>query len=192
MNPIDTINTWLENETTLGCASPNRMILATASKEAIPGARVVAIREINEKGMLFFTQRGTRKVRELSQNHNVSAVIWLPLQQRQIVVEGAAQAISHEENLHYWQTMSHERQLRFAAYAPTSGQVIESDAMLEDNLHALTQRYAQTTVPMSEFYCGYRISLAVINFYTLGADRFSEVKRCVRINDVWMQETLSP
>lgn len=192
MHPTHTINTWLEKEIALGSASPNRIILATASKDAIPSARVVAIREINESGILFFTQRGTRKVRELNVNEHVSAVLWLPLQQRQVTIEGIAKPISNEENLQYWQTMPHERQLRFCAYAPTSGQVIESPTTLEDTFQVITQRYKDTTVPMSEFYCGYRITPTLINFYTLGSDSFSEVKRYITIDDAWKEEIISP
>lgn len=192
MHPILTINAWLENEISLGSASPNRIIVATASKDAIPSARVVAIREINENGVLFFTQRGTRKVKELNENEHVSAVLWLPLQQRQVTIEGIAKPISDEENLQYWQTMPHERQLRFCAYAPTSGQVIASPTLLEDNYSAIGQRYKNTTVPMSEFYCGYRITPTLINFYTLGSDSFSEVKRYITIDGAWKEEIISP
>ncbi len=192
MNPIHNIHTWLENESSLSPANASRIILATSSKAAIPSARVVAIREINETGIIFFTQCGTRKVTELSLNEHVSGVIWLPLQQRQVTVEGIAKPLTAEENLHYWQTMPRERQLRFSAYAPTSGQVIESTAILDDTYHALTQRYENSTVPMSECYCGYRIVPSLINFYTLGSDSFSEVKRYVKIEGQWKEEIISP
>lgn len=48
-----------------GTLNPRQAVLATCAKEAIPHARVVAIREINERGLLFFTQKGTRKFNEL-------------------------------------------------------------------------------------------------------------------------------
>jgi pyridoxamine 5'-phosphate oxidase len=192
MNPFNEINEWLEKESALAPPNPVRIILATASISAIPSARVLAIREINESGILFFTQRDTRKTAEIAANEHVSGVIWLPMQQRQIGIEGIARPIRHEENLHYWQTMPHERQLRFSAYAPTSGQRIESINVLETKYQMLKNTYQQSDVPMSEFYCGYRIIPAIISFYTLGNHSFSEVKRCTKSNAGWNEESISP
>ncbi len=53
------LHEWLNKEKKL---EPEYVVLATASKEGIPSTRVVHLREINEKGILFFTQQETKKV----------------------------------------------------------------------------------------------------------------------------------
>lgn len=141
---------------------------------------------------VFFTQRGTRKVVELRDNPKVSMVLWLPLQQRQVVIEGLAHALPPEENEYYWETMPRDRQLRFTAYAPTSGQVIHSTDQLEEKYRLLSDRYNQTIVQMSEFYCGFRVLPHTICFYTLGTNTFSEVQRFIKQNDNWNEEMISP
>ena len=55
---IDEINQWLDKEKKLGSPNPNNIVLATAGKEGIPHSLFVAICEMNEQGILFFTQRG--------------------------------------------------------------------------------------------------------------------------------------
>ncbi|HHF0523301.1 MULTISPECIES: hypothetical protein [Legionella] len=45
-----------------GAPNPQNAILSKTGKDAIPHGCVIAIREINEQGLLFFTQRGTRKI----------------------------------------------------------------------------------------------------------------------------------
>lgn len=189
---IEKINAWLTKEKELGSANPDRVVLSTVTKNAIPHSRIVAIREITEKGVLFFTQLESRKVAELNENPHVSLVLWLPLQQRQVIIEGLAQALTQEENEHYWQTLPQDRQLRFAAYAPTSGQVIASVDQLDRQFQQLANQYAGKAMPMSHFYRGFRVSLNVIYFYTLGTTSFSEVIRATKVNDQWSEEILSP
>lgn len=192
MTVIERINEWLNQEKELGSPNPDRVVLSTATKNAIPHSRVVAIREINHDGVLFFTQKDTRKVIELHDNPAVSLTLWLPLQQRQVIVEGMAHPLTQQKNERYWKTMPHDRQLRFAAYAPTSGQSINSIDQLENQYQRLVQQYSGAEVPMSDFYRGFHVSLDVIYFYTLGSTTFSEVVRASKINGIWLEEMLSP
>jgi pyridoxamine 5'-phosphate oxidase len=192
MMPILKITEWLSKEKELGSPNPDRVILSTATQDGIPHSRIVAIREINENGLLFFTQKGTRKVSEIKENPIVSIVLWLPLQQRQVVLEGTSQELTADENKHYWETMSHDRQLRFSAYASTSGQKIKSIDQLEERYKTLSDHYNRMPLPTSEFYCGFRVEPTTICFYTLGTDSFSEVKRFVKQNGDWREEMLSP
>lgn len=191
-NPFCKINEWLKIEKELGSPNSDRVVLATATKNYIPHSRVVAIREINEDGILFFTQRGTRKVSELISNPVASMTFWLAMQQREIILDGMIQELESKENQHYWETMAHDRQIRFSAYAPTSVQPINSINVIENKLEALLKQFKGQTVPMSEFYCGFRLVPEAIIFYTLGSDSFSEVLRYSCNKGKWNEETLSP
>ncbi len=192
MYPIDKINEWLKLEKEMGSTNPDRVVLATVSAAGVPHSRVVAIREINNDGILFFTQKGTQKVAELKQQPIASMTLWLAMQQREIIFEGLVHPLSQKENQHYWSGMPHERQLRFAAYAPTSLQPIESIQVIDDKYADLKNAYQDKEIPMSEFYCGFRLVPDSILFYTLGVERFSEVIRCTRLDEGWEQQTLSP
>lgn len=75
-DPITLLTTWISEELQRGAPNPQHAILATAGKDSIPHGRVIAIREINEQGLLFFTQRGTRKVVEMTYNPIVSLTFW--------------------------------------------------------------------------------------------------------------------
>ncbi len=190
--PILKLNDWLEKERKLGSSNPDRAVLATAGKDNIPHSRVVAIREINEKGILFFTQRGTRKVMELQQNPYASMTLWLPLQQREIIVEGGVIELSREVNEKYWKTLPRDRQLRFAAYAPTSTQPIQSIETINDEYHNLLKQFDRRDVPISEYYCGFRLFPEYFYFYSLGSDDFSELIKYRFNNDQWTEQLLSP
>lgn len=75
IDPIQQLNLWITEEHQAGAPNPQQGVLSTATTSAVPHARVVAIREINEDGLLFFTQKGTRKVAELTANpHGLSLI----------------------------------------------------------------------------------------------------------------------
>ncbi len=189
---IDEINQWLDKEKKLGSPNPNNIVLATAGKEGIPHSRIVAIREMNEQGILFFTQRGTRKVAQLTENPRASMTLWLPLQQREVIIDGFITALNQKENEHYWNLLPYDRKLRFSAYSPTSSQPIQSLSELEEECKALSLQYNEVTLPISSYYCGFRLIPEVFYFYTLGTTTFSEIIKYSLKKDVWQKQILSP
>lgn len=191
-NPINTMNDWLTQEESMGSSNPRNIVLATAGKEGIPHSRIVAIRELSNQGVLFFTQRSTRKVIEISQNPHASMTLWLPLQQREIILEGKIVTLNQEENEQYWNLLPYDRKLRFSAYSPTSNQPIQGLSELEDKIEELKHQYNAETLPMSSYYCGYRLVPEVFYFYTLGTATFSEVIKYSLVQDQWQKQMLSP
>jgi pyridoxamine 5'-phosphate oxidase len=183
---------WIEEEKALGSTSPDRVVLATCSSEGIPHSRIVAIREITQEGILFFTQRGTKKVAELMHNPYSSMTLWLALQQRQVILDGIANPLTKNENESFWDTLPRERQLRFSAYAPTSGQVIDSVEVLEHQLNMLTEKYLGNAVPMCNDYCGFHLIAETICFYTLVDNTFSESLRYKKEQNEWIKQLISP
>lgn len=100
---------WLETE-----SLPFKMgVLATVDENGHPKSRTVAIREINEQGLLFFTQLGSAKVAHISVNPYVFFTFMLPNTQRQVTVSGRVRPLSESENLKNWETYDQERRLRF-------------------------------------------------------------------------------
>lgn len=190
--PLFRMHHWMEKEKALGSASPDRVVLATCSPEGLPHSRIVAIREITHEGVLFFTQRNTKKVAELVHNPYASMALWLPLQQRQVILDGVVKSLTSKENESFWAALPRERQLRFSAYAPTSGQVIDSLSVLEHQLEALKEKFLGNAIPMSKDYCGFHLIAEEIYFYTLGDYTFSESLKYKKSQGEWNKHLLSP
>ena len=108
-NPILLLKNWLDNESELGAFNSQQAVLCTATPDAIPHGRVVAIREISTDGLLFFTQRTTRKVGELIHQQRASIVFWLELQQSQVVIEGKTETLAASENYIFGKTIRERR-----------------------------------------------------------------------------------
>ncbi|KTD09316.1 pyridoxamine 5'-phosphate oxidase [Legionella jamestowniensis] len=131
-SPIILLTSWISEELEKGAPNPQHAILTTTRKDAIPHGRVIAIREINEQGLLFFTQRGTKKVAEMTSNPVVSLTFWFELFEREVIIDGTVIVLTESESRAYWDTYPPFAQIRFHSYAPTSSQVIPSKQLLED------------------------------------------------------------
>lgn len=182
---------WLDEEQTAGAPNPNQAVLATMSEEGAH-SRVVAIREIAEEGFIFFTQANTRKVEELMRDVRVSLNYWFPLNQRQVVIEGAAEALSENDNYRYWHEYSKEAQARFAAYAPTSSQAIEDKRLLEEKKERFMAEYAEQAMPLHPLYKGFLIRPSRMVFYAYRTDELSDVVEYVLKDNRWQKRLLSP
>lgn len=191
-NPINRLQCWIQEERVSGAADPQQAVLSTVNSERVPHARVVAIREINEKGLLFFTQRGSRKVAELVENPRVAMTFWFELNESEVIIEGKAVALSVSENEQYWETYSRTAQVRFYSYAPTSSQPIASKQQLEDRKKQIEIDFEGKKLPYSELYCGYRIQPERMIFYTYRTDELSDVMEYRYIENKWFEQILSP
>jgi pyridoxamine 5'-phosphate oxidase len=190
--PFENLEQWLNEEKESGAPNPRQAVLSTVSQHSIPHSRVVAIREITVNGLLFFTQKGTRKVEEMQNNPHASIVFWLELMQRQIIIEGMVEALSNIENENYWRTYSHQAQIRFYAYAPTSGKVISSKQDLEDKRKNIAEKYSNRELPMSPDYCGFRLKPIRFAFYEYRTPELSDVSEYIYQEREWHKKIMSP
>lgn len=190
--PLFKMQKWIEQEKALGCPYPDRVVLATCSPEGAARSRIVVIKKLTAEGVLFFTQKNSKKVKELTHSPRASMTLWLALQQRQVILEGACKPLTPEENATFWAALPRERQLRFSAYAPTSGQEIASLSVLEQQLEALTTQFQGKEVPLSPHYLGFHLLVETMYFYTLRDTSFSESLKYKKHQNTWKKELISP
>lgn len=167
-------------------------VLATVDEKGLPISRTVAIREINEKGLLFFTQMGSSKVAQLSINPYVSFTFMLPNTQRQITVLGGAKPLGESENLKNWETYDQERRLRFLVYGTKSGQPIKKQQKLDEELVALREQYKISLPERPREYVAYTIVPEEIKFYQLNGHRLSDSIIAKHTNSTWILQRFVP
>lgn len=191
--PFWLLKSWLDKEKQAGILNPQQAVLSTVTHDAKPHARVIAIREITEKEFIFFTQLGTRKVAEISHNPDVCLTFWFEHSQREVIIEGTAKALSKQENERYWQTYPKEAQMRFNAYAPTSGQLITHKNVLEEKLAKIRDDFLEKSLPMSPLYCGFTLLPYRFIFYHYRTDELSDViNYTFSSQDGWQKTSFSP
>lgn len=182
------IKAWVEAE-----SLPFKMgVLTTVDEQGFPKSRTVAIREINEKGLLFFTQLGSAKVAHICVNPNVSFTFMLPNTQRQITVSGKINPIDEIENVKNWETYDQERRLRFLVYGTKSGKTIKQQHELDQELVILREKYKKTLPERPREYVGYTIVPEEIKFYQLNEHRISDSLKATCIHESWILQRFVP
>lgn len=93
-NPMDLLMSWLEEERTAGESYAQHAILSTSGVDGHPHGRVVAIRELQSEGLIFFTQKGSRNV--LAIRLKISCIIY-----HKVLVRYSAQIVKRKRRDEY-------------------------------------------------------------------------------------------
>lgn len=162
-DPITQFQQWFDAAAKAGIALPEAMTLATCTREGKPSARLVLLKQADERGFVFFTNYNSVKARDLAGNPFAALVFYWPLLERQVRVEGRVERISAAESNEYFQTRPRESQI--GALASPQSQRIESRAMLEQRFRELDELYRERPVERPDNWGGYRLEPAQIEFW---------------------------
>ena len=166
-NPLAQFNAWMHDAISVGSdviTEPNAMVLSTVNAEGVISSRSVLLKGIDERGLSFFTNYGSRKAQEISAHAQLTAVFpWYPLH-RQVVVSGAATKLSSAESEEYFRMRPHLSQLGAMASAQSSP--IDSRDVIEQAMQDLQAKYPEgTQVPFPDNWGGYLITVTHIEFW---------------------------
>jgi pyridoxamine 5'-phosphate oxidase len=188
-DPLAQLGAWLDDARSTD-SRPHAMTLATADTDGRPSARVVLLQSIDARGVVFFTNRTSRKGRELARNPYASAVLhWWELG-RQVRIEGAAEETTDEESTAYW--ITRPRGGRIAAWASAQSSPLTGRAELDAAVAEADARFAGGDVPLPPFWGGYRLVPDRMEFWTHRDDRLHDRVLYVREEGAWRRERLAP
>jgi pyridoxamine 5'-phosphate oxidase len=141
--PYRQFESWFQAATDTATEEPNAMSLATASGSGVPSLRTVLLKYWDERGFVFFTNYGSRKARQISENPHVALLFyWEP--HRQVKIEGTADRISTAESLKYFALRPRGSQL--GAWCSAQSSAISSRAILDAKLAEIKQKFQQKEV----------------------------------------------
>jgi pyridoxamine 5'-phosphate oxidase len=188
-DPFTQLRAWLE-EARAVVGEPHVMTLATATPEGKPSSRVVLLRDLDELGLTFFTNRTSRKGDELRANPRAAIVLhWWELG-RQVRVEGSVEEISLEESAAYWATRPRGSQI--AAWASPQSRPLTDRAALDARVTETEERFDGQDVPLPPFWGGYRLIPESIELWMHRDDRLHDRVRYTREDGGWRSERLAP
>ena len=187
-NPIDLFRRWFNEALASGSRLPDAMTLATATSDGKPSARMVLLKQVDDSGLVFYTNYNSQKARELDENPRAALVLYWVQLDRQIRVEGKVERVSAEESDEYFNTRPRESKL--GAIASPQSEVIESRDVLESRYKELEEEYRDRDVERPKHWGGYRLIPERIEFwqnregrlhdrilYECGLDRAWSIKR---------------
>ncbi len=161
-NPFRQLERWLTEALEAQLYEPHGMTLSTVGPDGRPSSRVVLLRGLDERGLVFFSNYQSRKGRELEANPWACVNFWWPPLERQVRVEGRVEKVEPELSDAYFASRPYDSQIGSAA-SPQS-QVIASREVLEQRIALLRARYPET-VPRPAHWGGYRLKPDTFEFW---------------------------
>ena len=190
-DPIVQFEKWFREAWDENYPMPHAMSLATASAEGLPTVRTVLLKRYDPRGFVFFTNYGSRKAKQISDNPQAVLLFpWVRLG-RQITVAGRVEKISKSESVQYF--LSRPRGSQLSAWASAQSNVISSRAILETAFATVKRRFAEGEVPLPDFWGGYRVDPDSIEFWQNRKDRLHDRFLYNRgENGAWRIDRLTP
>jgi pyridoxamine 5'-phosphate oxidase len=190
LNPLALVREWFEAAAASGIIEAERMALATATPDGRPSVRIVLLKGIDDEGIQFFTNYGSRKGRELDANPRAAVTFyWQPLQ-RAARLEGPVERLTAEESDAYF--ASRPRGAQIGAWASAQGSVLSDRAELEARVREVEQRFPDD-VPRPDYWGGYRLRPDAVELWQGRPDRLHDREHFLLQEDgSWLTERLSP
>lgn len=168
---------------------PTAMVLATATRDGRPSARVVLLKGVDERGFVFYTNYRSRKGREIGETRRASLLFYWSSLERQVRVEGVVSAVSDAESDAYF--ASRPIDSRLSVHASEQSAPVGDRAELEQAVLAARRRYGDD-VPRPEWWGGYRVVPDCFEFWQGRPNRLHDRLRYLRHGDGWRRDRLAP
>ncbi len=190
-SPSRQIEKWLRDAIDAGHPEPTAMTLATASPDGEPSARVVLLKGVDVRGLVFFTNYESDKGKQLEQNPRACVNLFWVLLERQIRVTGSVEKVSPEESEAYFRSRPRESQL--GAWASEQSSVLEGRAALEARLAEVRARFGDGEVARPPHWGGFRLVPERVELWQGRPSRLHDRLRYTRIGEGrWKIERLAP
>lgn len=195
-DPFDVFSLWLETAITSGLSEPNAMVVASATPDGKPSARVVLLKELTNNGFVFYTNYMSRKGQELLSNPFAAAVFdWHEIA-RQVRIEGTIEKVSDEESDTYFSIRPDDAKI--GAWASPQSSVVNGREELEALQKKYTEQFADLSnyknkeIPRPPHWGGLLIRPSMIEFWQGRPNRMHDRIVYYKTKHGWDMKRLAP
>lgn len=190
-NPIDFFVKWFkEAENSDQIIEPNAMTISTVDENSFPSSRVVLLKQIKERSLIFFTNYNSNKGKSLDRNENICASFYWPPLERQVIIKGNAKKISSVESEDYFNSRPFESQA--AAIISNQSEDIDSYESLLEKYNSFIEQNKNTKLNRPNNWGGIEIFINQIEFWQGRKNRLHNRVLCNFQKDNWEYKLLSP
>ncbi len=186
---IEQFTRWWQEAVSSQLDEVNAMTLATATKSGLPHARIVLLKDYNEKGFVFYTNYSSHKGHEMHENPHAALLFFWPALERQVRIEGVIEKVTAAESDEYFQ--SRPVGSRIGAWASPQSTVIADREILEENVQKYSAEFT-AGIPRPPHWGGYRLVPNSIEFWQGRSSRLHDRILFTKTEGGWQINRLAP
>jgi pyridoxamine 5'-phosphate oxidase len=190
-DPFQIFKRWFEEAATTEINDPDAIALSTVDLAGLPNIRMVLLREIEDSSFVFYTNYGSVKSKEISNNQRAAFVWHSKSLRRQIRVRGHVEKENGRMADLYYQSRSIKS--RVGAWASVQSQPLQSKSDLLEQVEYFEKKYGDSP-DRPPFWGGWRIKPLEIEFWADGDARLHDRFRWSRnsLENTWDVQRLNP
>ncbi len=188
--PIGLFVEWLEDAKRYEPNDANAMTLATVDAAGAPDARMVLLKDVDERGFTFYSNRESAKGEALAVHPSAALLFHWKTLRRQVRVRGAVQPVTEAEADAYF--ASRARESRIGAWASDQSRPLDSRETLEAAVVRQTARFGDGDVPRPGHWTGWRVVPDHVEFWRDRPFRLHDRLCFDRVGDGWTKTRLWP
>jgi pyridoxamine 5'-phosphate oxidase len=190
-DPLEQLSAWVKEADEAEIYEPNAMVLSTIDPDHEPSSRTVLLRGIDERGLYFYTDYGSRKGLALLANPSVSVVFPWYRQHRQVIIFGHATPTDPVVSDAYFATRPRGSQI--GAWASEQSRPIASRELLEAKVQEIEARFAgDESIPRPETWGGFLVEPHRMEFWAGRTSRLHDRVSFQRDAEGWSVTRLQP
>lgn len=189
LDGMEQLREWLE-EAVKKEEHATTMALATSTFEGKPTVRMMFLRRLDERGLLFFTNFESKKGKQLLQNPYASACFYWPQLGREVRVEGYVSHAPESDSDAFFAKQEEPSQL--CLWALPQSQVVQSRKYLETLCSDFREEFAGKKITRPTNWGGYVLEPQLIDFLQLRPNGIHDRVQYTLFNGEWQQDRLAP
>ena len=187
--PLALFEAWLQQAIAAQVPEPNAMTLATVGADGRPSTRVVLVKGVDERGLVWYSNFNSRKGQQLAANPVAALQFhWVELE-RVVRIEGLVERVADADADAYY--ASRPLDSRIGAWASPQSQVISSRGVLVAQAARYAAQFALSP-PRPPHWGGYRLLPDRWEFWQGRKSRLHDRLSYRMVDGHWIRERLAP